>query len=317
MKWNEYEKVVRDIQERMGEGLDIEHDVSIQDSGGIERQFDVVCKGKLQNVDVLYVTECKHRSRPVDMDQVEAFNQKAISVNANIKAIYSKKGFRKNALILAKRYGINCYSICEDGITVNNKKKFGWHNFAKNIVVSLVGGEYQLTNKDDYDNSAPLKISGIDLIWFLRACVENGVQNISKANKPEEIFCELYYLISIKPKKGSNYFLVSVGEKKKRCKWLKAKVRISPVVKMKFTPLCGLGVYDHHKEEVSLPKGESIHGAVIDTRNFGKIFEEWDDATMEMLKNEKVLVFWMQVPPIPKAFDKRRYSIYTRKIDRI
>ncbi len=298
----------------MGDGLQISRDVCIADDDGIERQFDVVCKGKLQNVDVLYVTECKHRSRPVEMDQVEAFNQKAQSVNANIKAIYSSKGFRKNALVIAKRYGINCYSICEDGITVDNEKIFGWHNFAKNIIVSLISVEYELAQSNAPRADGPFRVSGIDLIWFLRACVEKGVKEMSKANDPDTVFNEQNYSVSIKPRKESDYFMVSLGDNKKRCKWIKAKIRIYPVVKMKFIPLCGLGVYDHHNEVVSLPKGKSITGAVTDTHNYRKIFEEWDDATMDILEKEKIRAFWISLPPIPKGFDKSRYSIHVRKI---
>ena len=88
------------------------------------------------------------------------------------------------------------------------------------------------------------------------------------------MFNEQSYSVSVKPKKGSDYFMVSLGGSKKRCKLIKARVRIHPVIKMKFTPLCGLGVYDHHNENVSLPKGVGVTGAVVDTRNFGKIFEE-------------------------------------------
>lgn len=314
MKWDEYEEAVRDIQKKMGPDLDIQRDVIIKDGDGIDRQFDVVCKGNIQNTNVLYVTECKHRSRPVDMNQVEAFNQKAISVNANLKSIYSSKGFRKNALVKAKSYGINCYSICENGITVDNERTFGWYNFAKNVVVSLIAGEYELVGNNPSVKDGPLKVSDIDLIWFLRACVDEGVKSVAITSKPEEVFNEEHFSVSIKPRRGSKYFIISFGNNRRRCKRISAKVKVHPIVKMKFTPLSATGVYDHHKNSISLPKGEGVAGAVIDTHNYRKIFEEWDDATIDVLRMEKLLVFWTLIPPMPKAFYRKRYSIHVLRI---
>lgn len=80
----------------------------------IEREFDVVIRGKFAGQPVLMVIECKDWSDKVGTPEVDAFITKTGDINANFKFIVSAKGFTEPALAQAKHAGVGVFSLLRD-----------------------------------------------------------------------------------------------------------------------------------------------------------------------------------------------------------
>ena len=74
----------------------------INDRVGNRRQYDVVIRGQFAGRQVLSVIECKDHSRKKGPDAVEAFAKKTENLGANLRMMFSKRGFTKMALNLAE-----------------------------------------------------------------------------------------------------------------------------------------------------------------------------------------------------------------------
>jgi hypothetical protein len=78
-----------------------------------ERQFDVVLTVKHQHHTVIIAIECKDRSRPVGVPDVEAFHTKCQHTGVNQGVIVSTSGFANTARTKADLLGIRCLDIEE------------------------------------------------------------------------------------------------------------------------------------------------------------------------------------------------------------
>lgn len=106
-----FEKAVARIQQMMEPNSIVSHDVIIKDRRGIDRQFDVVIRGKFSGQDFLVVIECKDYGRNVGLDTVDEFAKKAEHVRANMRIIFARNGFSENAIKAAKHEGIGTLSL--------------------------------------------------------------------------------------------------------------------------------------------------------------------------------------------------------------
>lgn len=77
------------------------------------RQHDVVLELKEGHHSVLIAIECKDRSRPIGVPQVEGFGAKCLDTGINQGIIVSTKGFCKTARTKAAHQGIRCLDIEE------------------------------------------------------------------------------------------------------------------------------------------------------------------------------------------------------------
>jgi hypothetical protein len=105
------ETMVARIQQMMDPSSTVTHNEVLEDRLGNCRQFDVVIRGCFGGRPVVGVMECKDHSRRKGPDAVEAFAKKADHLRANLRIMVSKKGFTKQALILARHENVGCVSL--------------------------------------------------------------------------------------------------------------------------------------------------------------------------------------------------------------
>ncbi|MBA4757398.1 restriction endonuclease [Sphingosinicella sp.] len=83
---------------------------------GRMREHDVVIFSKNGHHDLIIAIECRDRSRPIGVGQVEEFSTKCNDTGVNSGIIASSKGFYTTALLKAEKKGILCFSIEQDNI---------------------------------------------------------------------------------------------------------------------------------------------------------------------------------------------------------
>jgi len=77
------------------------------------REHDVVLTYNQAHHEILIAMECKDRSRPVGVPEIEAFDNKCRYTNINQGIIVSSSGFAKTALAKAGSMGIKCLELKE------------------------------------------------------------------------------------------------------------------------------------------------------------------------------------------------------------
>lgn len=77
------------------------------------REHDVVISINREHHTLIIAIECRDRSRPVGVSQVEAFYKKCQDTGINQGIIVSPRGFCKTALIKATSIGLRCFSLEE------------------------------------------------------------------------------------------------------------------------------------------------------------------------------------------------------------
>jgi hypothetical protein len=80
---------------------------------GRKREHDVVLTIRRAHHEAILAIECRDRSRPVGVNQVEGFYKKCEDTNVNQGLIVSSSGFYKSARIKAEFLGIRCLDLEE------------------------------------------------------------------------------------------------------------------------------------------------------------------------------------------------------------
>jgi hypothetical protein len=83
-----------------------------KDTGRL-REHDVVLTFAEGHHELLLALECRDRSRPVGVPDIEAFHSKCERTGIDRGIIVSSKGFTSTALVKAKSYNIGCLSLDE------------------------------------------------------------------------------------------------------------------------------------------------------------------------------------------------------------
>lgn len=125
-----FEKAVARVQQLMEPDSVVSHNVTITDRRGIDRQFDVVIRGKFSGQEFLVVIECKDYGRNVGLDTVDEFAKKAEHVCANMRMIFARNGFSPNAIKAAKHEGIATLSLLPADKTTNQPCFVYWYGVA-------------------------------------------------------------------------------------------------------------------------------------------------------------------------------------------
>lgn len=89
-----------------------------------KREFDVVIRAVVADLNILTVVECRDWNKKIDMTHLDGFVSKMADVNANKGVIVSRKGFSKNAIKKAKRLGI-VLCIAKDAFQNSEFKNVG------------------------------------------------------------------------------------------------------------------------------------------------------------------------------------------------
>jgi hypothetical protein len=106
-----FEKAVAALQSVLDPSAEVRHNVRLIDKLGHRRQFDVVIRAKAAGHPILGVIECRDLKGPVDSPQINSLADKARNINANLVLCFSRRGFTKPALELARYHGIGTFSL--------------------------------------------------------------------------------------------------------------------------------------------------------------------------------------------------------------
>jgi hypothetical protein len=112
---------------------------------GSRREVDVCIEGKLGDSEVTVCVECTDKSRPADVQWIEANKTKHENLPTNLLILASRSGFTSDAVALAKAYGIKTVTLSEIDDTdiadvLNNKSTLWrkqWKIFPRRIDVSV------------------------------------------------------------------------------------------------------------------------------------------------------------------------------------
>ncbi len=124
-----------------------------KDTGKL-RQIDISVRVTEGPTSFLVIIEARERSRPVGVGYVEEVKSKAESVGADRAVIVSNRGFGKNALIKAKSYRIETYSL-QDAMrenwseTISQLRGIIHHSIGANVKF------YFLADNDSIINPCP------------------------------------------------------------------------------------------------------------------------------------------------------------------
>lgn len=110
------EKLIAFLEKMLSraEGAVIESPFYVRDKiTGEVREHDVVVRGNFGHHETLIALECRDKSRPVTVNEVESFQSKCNDTGIHGKVIVAVKGFTKGAMKKAEAYGIRCLSLDE------------------------------------------------------------------------------------------------------------------------------------------------------------------------------------------------------------
>lgn len=115
-KWKEFEKAVAKFVAALDPKASVKHNVKLPDiHTDTPRQRDVWIEAKVcQHFPVTVYISCKREKRPLDQQDIDAFNGEFISSGADIGVIYSYTGFGENAIEKARKLRINCCRLFEN-----------------------------------------------------------------------------------------------------------------------------------------------------------------------------------------------------------
>jgi hypothetical protein len=105
-KWKMFERIVAAIHLAEQKGATVKWDETIKG-----RQFDVTVRFKHGLYEYLSVVECKDYATPVPAEKVDALVTKFRDVGADKAIMVAASGFQAGAIDVAKRHGIQLFSL--------------------------------------------------------------------------------------------------------------------------------------------------------------------------------------------------------------
>jgi len=228
---------------------------------GIEREFDVVIRGKFAGQPVLVVIECKDWSDRVGTPEIDAFITKTRDINAHLKFIVSSKGFTEPALAQAKDAGVGTFSLLlDDPNTVGFDKGVFWYarsyTWERQAQIHFAGkaprpGSYS-ANQAFYGNAPILNVFDKEL-------------STTYVNTKESVPITLRAVFHPNAQVviGGETFLVSE---------IKVRAERHMATKRRFMPITGDGLYNWQTKCPDVPETGSvrIHG-------FNPNLPDWED----------------------------------------
>lgn len=136
--------------------VEIESPKKIQDiQTGKLREHDVVLTYNQSHHKLVIAIECKDRSRPVGVPDIEAFDNKCRYTNINQGIIVSSSGFCKTALEKASSMGIKCFELKEINTASFLLPETAVYLHSKSFIEAtytpMVNNNIELRVADDYD----------------------------------------------------------------------------------------------------------------------------------------------------------------------
>ena len=130
-KGKTFEKLVAQLEKSLSENKAINFKVheKLRDKvTGQLREHDIVLYIEHEHHNCRIAIECRDRSRPIGVNQIESFYNKCIDTQIDQGIMVSAKGFYNTAIKKAKNYGIRCFSLEQvsslDWIKINKMKVY-------------------------------------------------------------------------------------------------------------------------------------------------------------------------------------------------
>jgi hypothetical protein len=139
------EKVVESIERQLvsADGVMVESPKRLRDKDtGRLREHDIVITRQIAHHEpILIAIECKDRSRPIDVDKIEAFKIKCDRTGIHHGVIVSATGFTEAAKLKAKSQGLRCLNIQDvdelTWIAPQEFRSFGRHHVGTQMMFSI------------------------------------------------------------------------------------------------------------------------------------------------------------------------------------
>lgn len=112
--WRDFEELVERIQRSLNPESEVAANQFLEghDSGG-RRQVDIVIRHTIGTTKLLLIVECKRKTRPIDLKEMEEFIGLKEDVRAHAGIMVSANGFSKRALRIAQKNNIQTFTIAE------------------------------------------------------------------------------------------------------------------------------------------------------------------------------------------------------------
>lgn len=154
-----------------------------------EREFDVVLRHKLMGHSYVTAVECRDKSRKIGSPQMEAFIKKVELVRANKGVFFSRKGFYKPALNMAKDHGIDTFVVVDSDSDFQTIKE---HLVKVPVVVEIIDQIVLIPNFQfdgigiplDIQNDAIMRPGNIDVYEMFRRELAKGNLELKVSSSP-------------------------------------------------------------------------------------------------------------------------------------
>ena len=250
-----FEKVVARIQQMMDPNSVVTHNEKLKDRVGNTRQYDVVIRGQFGGRPVLGVMECKDHHRKMGPEVVEAFSKKAENLGSNFRIIVSKRGFTKQALVVAQHDNIGCLSLLpaqgdQLGFSIGDMW-FGvihrWENIRLHVHFALP--------------KPPITAFGSDTIkWQGKQVLKYFLKELLTTYQEEK-------------DAGDFAFTVKFDETRQieieGIEWPVSEISCTAVrvykKKKRWVSWSGDGLFDWHSNKFTIPPGGTLYGSGVET----------------------------------------------------
>lgn len=290
------EQAVGRIQQMLDPGSQVTYREEIANRLGINREFDVVVRGKFAGHTILAVIECKDWGVKVGTPEMDAFITKTRDINANLRMIVSPKGFTGPALAQAKDAGVGVLSLLPDdpnqaGFSVGvlwYAREYKWGDLT--VHLNYTGKEPQSgTYRAD-----EILYKGAPVINVLRKELSTTYLN-TISNNPVRLYARF-----------NPYITVKINEETFRLTGMGVDSQRQFGKKKRFMQMTGDAFYDWATSSLTVPETGrvSVHGFNPDLKDWEKYDEEIPDTGPYQFVIDR---YWgcidldaEQVPDIPR-----------------
>jgi hypothetical protein len=155
-KWKEFEELAAKISAQLALNSVVHSDHDLIDQTGERRQFDVIIEVPSLFRPLIVAIECKHYTRPVEVEKVEAFHTKTQDCKVNQGIMVSPRGFTRNAKKKAELHNIQLlsYRQAQESDWQKLVGPTAWLRFVqeeyqpKNIVIKTTDGRSLRVDED-------------------------------------------------------------------------------------------------------------------------------------------------------------------------
>ncbi|MHC0441023.1 restriction endonuclease [Flavobacterium sp. 3-210] len=147
---------------------------------GIEREFDVVIKSKINDFDICIAIECKDFGKKVSLEKIEAFKSKCSTVKEINKMVFvSTNGFQTGAITQAKNFGIELMTA--EQVSLEYLENLLVNFWQYHLEVKEINPNYQLTlGGNDLNVLQEFEYTGETIVFEYKTKQKVDIRNFIK-----------------------------------------------------------------------------------------------------------------------------------------